>query len=97
MWFMQRLEPESVAYNLQTSAPFTGPLDQDALSRALSEVVRRHEILRTTFPEVDGQPIQRIWLPPDLDAAAGAVREGYVVQPMPVDEVVEDPAVAPPA
>ncbi len=36
-------------------------------------------------------------LPPDLDAAAGAVREGYVVQPMPADEEVEDPAVAPPA
>jgi amino acid adenylation domain-containing protein len=58
MWFLQQLEPQSVAYNLQTSLPLPGPLDRGALERSLGEVVRRHEILRTTFALVDGSPVQ---------------------------------------
>jgi hypothetical protein len=63
MWFLQQLEPESVASNLQTSVPLTGPLDRHALERALSEVVRRHEILRTTFALAQGSPVQRVAAP----------------------------------
>ena len=37
-----------------------GPLDTVAFGRALSELVRRHEALRTTFPEIDGAPVQTI-------------------------------------
>jgi hypothetical protein len=53
-----------------------GTLDADALSRALSEVLRRHEALRTTFAAVDGAPLQRIsparHLPLELEPLDGA-------------------------
>ena len=58
MWFLQRLEPESVAYNLQANVPLPGRLDLPALERALAELVRRHEVLRTTFVEREGRPVQ---------------------------------------
>ena len=41
-------------------ARLSGPLDREALRRALDRVVARHEALRTTFTQVDGQPFQRI-------------------------------------
>ena len=49
-----RLQPESTAYNHPMALRLEGPLDARALERALGEVVRRHEALRTTFAEVDG-------------------------------------------
>ncbi|HEX8191018.1 MAG TPA: non-ribosomal peptide synthase/polyketide synthase [Pyrinomonadaceae bacterium] len=60
LWFLQRLEPESAAYNLPMAIRLAGRLDVEALERTLTEVVRRHEILRTTFDEVAGQPVQVI-------------------------------------
>jgi amino acid adenylation domain-containing protein len=58
MWFLQQLDPESPAYNLQTSVPLPGPIDLAALRRSLTEVVRRHEILRTTFRLMGAEPVQ---------------------------------------
>jgi amino acid adenylation domain-containing protein len=58
MWFLQRMDPESVAYNLQANVPLPASLDLSALERALAELVRRHEVLRTTFAERDGLPVQ---------------------------------------
>jgi amino acid adenylation domain-containing protein len=58
VWFLTRLAPASIAYHAQTTIRLTGRLDVDALRRALDELVRRHEILRTTFEEMDGQPWQ---------------------------------------
>ncbi|MFP2931773.1 amino acid adenylation domain-containing protein, partial [Pyxidicoccus sp. 3LG] len=60
LWFIDQLEPGSVAYNLPTFVRLQGPLDTGALRRALVELVRRHEALRTTFVEQEGQPFQRI-------------------------------------
>src|SRR5947209_11535655 len=60
LWFLHQLQPESPAYNISVPLHFDGPLDLTSLRRALSEVVRRHEVLRTTFPAVDGLPVQRI-------------------------------------
>ncbi|HZF12336.1 MAG TPA: amino acid adenylation domain-containing protein [Thermoanaerobaculia bacterium] len=60
VWFLARLAPGSVAYNFQAEIRLQGALDAPALERALCEVVRRHEILRTRFPEVDGGPVQVI-------------------------------------
>ena len=60
LWFLQRLEPESAAYNLPMAIRLAGRLDVEALERTLNEVVRRHEILRTTFDEVAGHPVQVI-------------------------------------
>ncbi|HEX6715815.1 MAG TPA: amino acid adenylation domain-containing protein, partial [Pyrinomonadaceae bacterium] len=60
LWFLHRMEPESSAYNLFTGIRLYGPLNVAALEQTLQEVVRRHEILRTTFETVDGRPRQRI-------------------------------------
>src|SRR5262249_30181784 len=49
LWFLDRLEPGNPAYNLGIVVRLSGVLDADALTRALSEVVRRHEALRTVF------------------------------------------------
>jgi amino acid adenylation domain-containing protein len=60
LWFLDRLQPRSASYNISTALRLSGALDVAALERALGEVVRRHEALRTTFPQVDGGPVQSI-------------------------------------
>jgi amino acid adenylation domain-containing protein/non-ribosomal peptide synthase protein (TIGR01720 family) len=60
MWFLEQLEPSRAVYNLPLAWRFTGDLNVSALEQSVGEIVRRHEILRTTFPSVDGQPMQMI-------------------------------------
>ena len=60
VWFLHRMHAESLAYSFQATLRFKGDLRIDVLERALSEIVRRHEIFRTAFPSSDGQPFQRI-------------------------------------
>ncbi|HEU4558944.1 MAG TPA: amino acid adenylation domain-containing protein, partial [Longimicrobium sp.] len=60
LWFLDRLEPGSATYNLPAALRLTGAVDERALERSLSEIVWRHEALRTTFREVDGSPVQVI-------------------------------------
>ena len=57
LWFLDRLEPDSAAYNIANAVRIDGPLDPDALERALSAVVARHEALRTRFPEGGDGPV----------------------------------------
>jgi aspartate racemase len=64
LWFISQLEPESPAYNLTTAFRIGGNLHAPVLDRSFNEVIRRHEILRTTFPAKDGLPYQRV--APDL-------------------------------
>jgi len=64
IWLVDALDPGSPAYAIPFSYHVAGPLDPDALRRALTELVRRHEPLRTTLPAVDGVPVQRIAPPP---------------------------------
>ncbi|HEY7766598.1 amino acid adenylation domain-containing protein, partial [Longimicrobium sp.] len=64
LWFVDALDPGSPVYAIPFSYRITGALDDDALRRALGELVRRHEPLRTTLPAVDGVPVQRISPPP---------------------------------
>src|SRR5215216_1675028 len=56
LWFLDKLVPGNCAYTIPIALRLTGPLDLVALERALNEIVVRHEILRTIFPDVDGQP-----------------------------------------
>ncbi|HEU4558162.1 MAG TPA: amino acid adenylation domain-containing protein, partial [Longimicrobium sp.] len=60
LWFLDRLEPGSATYNIPVALRLGGTLDEAALERALGEIVRRHEALRTVFAEVDGWPVQVI-------------------------------------
>ncbi|HSU14717.1 non-ribosomal peptide synthase/polyketide synthase [Longimicrobium sp.] len=60
MWFLDRLEPGATTYNMSVAMRLRGALDADALARALAEVVRRHEPLRTVFAERDGHPVQHV-------------------------------------
>jgi amino acid adenylation domain-containing protein len=63
LWFLDRLAPESPLYNVPTTWLVTGELAPAALAAGLSEIVRRHETLRTRFVEVDGEPRQEIGAP----------------------------------
>jgi amino acid adenylation domain-containing protein len=62
LWFLEHLDPTGAAYNLCQAVRLIGRLDVAALRRSIEEIIERHEILRTSFPEpeIDGQPIQRI-------------------------------------
>jgi hypothetical protein len=58
LWFLDQLMPGSAAYNLAAAFRIRGRLEVSGLRRALNEVVRRHEALRTVFASVQGRPIQ---------------------------------------
>ncbi|HLH61200.1 MAG TPA: amino acid adenylation domain-containing protein [Ktedonobacteraceae bacterium] len=60
LWFLQRLEPESSAYNEPIAVYMRGTLNIEALTQTAREITRRHEILRSTFPMIDGQVVQVI-------------------------------------
>ena len=61
LWFLDRLQPgERRSTTFPWRCGSRGALDVAALERALGGIVRRHEALRTTFAEVDGEPVQRI-------------------------------------
>src|SRR5207302_1188516 len=60
LWFLDQLEPGISTYNIPYAMRITGSLDVTALEQSLNEIVRRHEILRTTFPTVEGRPVQSI-------------------------------------
>jgi amino acid adenylation domain-containing protein len=85
LWFLNQLEPGNAAYNIAQAVRFKGVLDVPALKRSLSEIVRRHEVLRTTFSTVDDRPVQVIHpaspvsLPvEDLTALADDEREARI-------------------
>lgn len=58
LWFLDRLHPDSPLYNIAVAYRLKGRLDLHALERSLTEIARRHEILRTTFPTTEGEPRQ---------------------------------------
>ncbi|HEV7376170.1 MAG TPA: condensation domain-containing protein, partial [Pyrinomonadaceae bacterium] len=60
LWFLDQLEPGSSFYNIFDTLSFDEPTDVPALEQSLNEVVRRHEVLRTTFANVRGKPVQVI-------------------------------------
>ncbi|HEV2735390.1 MAG TPA: amino acid adenylation domain-containing protein, partial [Longimicrobiaceae bacterium] len=79
LWFLDRMEPGSPAYNMPAALRLRGAPDVAALRRSLDALARRHETLRTTFAERDGEPVQvvhpasRVPLPVVDLGARGAV------------------------
>ncbi|MBH8578113.1 amino acid adenylation domain-containing protein [Nostocaceae cyanobacterium CENA369] len=60
MWFLYQLESQSAFYNESLQLRLESVLNLAALEQSINEIIRRHEILRTTFPAVDGKPVQVI-------------------------------------
>ncbi|WP_344002303.1 amino acid adenylation domain-containing protein, partial [Nocardioides lentus] len=83
LWFLNRLEPDSAAYNIPAVLRLRGPLDVGALEQAVRDVVARHETLRTTFPEIDGEPRQVVADPDGIELS------------LPADDLTDSPADGP--
>ncbi|MCY1015586.1 non-ribosomal peptide synthetase [Pyxidicoccus sp. MSG2] len=66
LWFIDQLDPGTVTYNMPFALRLEGVPDVAGLQQSLSEVVRRHESLRTTFASRDGEPVQLIHAPVPL-------------------------------
>jgi len=60
LWLIDRLNPGNISYNSSATIHLVGSLHIAALEQTFNEIVRRHEVLRTTFDEIDGQPFQVI-------------------------------------
>ena len=67
MWFINRLDPSTPAYNLPFTVRLTGSVDPSALHAAVMDLLERHESLRTIYPDVDGTA-QQLVLPVDRAA-----------------------------
>ena len=57
LWFLEQLEPDG-PYKVPAAFRLRGPLNVTALERSVNEIISRHEVLRTTFAEIEGQPVQ---------------------------------------
>ena len=60
LWFLDRFDPGTAAYNIPAVYRLLGKLEPQPLARSLGETARRHEILRTVFREADTQPEQHV-------------------------------------
>src|ERR1051326_5613448 len=60
VWFLQELHPESCAYNEHLGVQLRGNVEVEILRKAINEIVRRHEILRTNFISTEGVPHQSV-------------------------------------
>jgi amino acid adenylation domain-containing protein len=60
LWFLDQLEPDNALYNIPAALRLLGTLNRVALEQSLADIIERHEVLRTNFITVDGQPTQLI-------------------------------------
>ena len=60
LWFIDQLVPDSSLYNLPAAVRLTGQLNLPALEMTINEICRRHTSLTTTFPTIEGQPVQMV-------------------------------------
>ncbi|HEY0782733.1 MAG TPA: condensation domain-containing protein, partial [Thermoanaerobaculia bacterium] len=81
LWFLEQLEPGSGSYHLPSALRLTGRLDVAALGRSLSEIVRRHEALRTVFRKEGGAARQEVLAPSPLPLPLPVVDLSAVPEP----------------
>jgi acyl carrier protein len=72
LWFFDQLEPGNPFYNLCGAVRITGQLNAETLRQSIEKIIERHEVLRTAFAAVEGQPIQVVaaagdWTLPLID------------------------------
>ena len=60
LWFLDRMTAQQSAYNVPVRVEFAGSLDPQTLDHSLAAFLQRHEVLRTAFPVIDGQPAQSV-------------------------------------
>ncbi|WP_426752689.1 amino acid adenylation domain-containing protein [Myxococcus sp. Y35] len=85
LWFLDRLEPGSTAYNLVLALQVEGRLDASILQRCFTEIVRRHEILRTRYAEHEGMPVQIVDPEPRFDFQVLEERAVLALEPAGVE------------
>ncbi|MEV4130350.1 amino acid adenylation domain-containing protein, partial [Nocardia sp. NPDC049707] len=84
MWFLNRFDTASAAYNIPIAVRLSGALDVDALRLAVADLVERHEILRTTYPQTSAGPKQLILSPEESTTQL----EVYTVAPGELESAV---------
>ncbi|MBF0263623.1 MAG: AMP-binding protein, partial [Magnetococcales bacterium] len=80
LWFLEQLEGGFATYHLPGGMALSGTLDTEALIRALRTIVNRHESLRTVFPSIDDNPVQRVLPPFDLPVPLLTLAPGQSLQ-----------------
>ncbi len=87
MWFLHQYQTAGPAHNCPVPIRLSGPLDHEALVRAIELIVTRHEPLRTRFRMADGEPVQEIYEPgpvalavEDLSELAAEQRAGELAR-----------------
>ncbi|WP_420124963.1 amino acid adenylation domain-containing protein [Longimicrobium sp.] len=96
LWFLEQMGNLGGTYHIPMRLRLRGGLDRGALARSLDRIVARHEALRTSFPTVDGEPVQRI--APAAESAFRLVEHDLQAAPEAEDELhrlVSDEAGAP--
>ncbi|WFF05871.1 amino acid adenylation domain-containing protein [Micromonospora sp. WMMD1076] len=83
LWFLERLNPGTTAYLVPAAVRLCGPLDRTMLRAAVADLVARHESLRTTVVERDGEPVQVVTPSVTIDIGEEDLRAAS-------DDVVED-------
>jgi alpha-ketoglutarate-dependent taurine dioxygenase len=75
LWFLDQLQPGNHAFNVPVALRVSGSLNVKVVQECLTEIVRRHEVLRTTFKLVGDQPVQVINPPSEFELALEDLRE----------------------
>ena len=79
LWFADQLTPDSPLYNVVGAVRLSGHLDALALERALVEIIQRHEVLRTTFSQQHGKPVQVVAPTVTFTLPVVDLRESYAL------------------
>ena len=79
-WFTYRFDGPNAVNNIPFAAALRGPCDTAALAAAITDVVARHEILRTTYREIDGVPHQIIHPPAEVPVRRADGPDEYWLQ-----------------